>query len=401
MDITSFVLGMKMGKNSGGGTHPDLRYVTFMNGDEVLYVKPVAVGDDCVDVYTKGFISKPTKESDVQYKYTYSGWSIANDNTVDSNALKAVTEDRTVYACYTSAVRKYTITYYDGGTVLKTEQLEYGSMPSYVAEKDGFNFEGWEPKFTTVTGDASYYAQWSSALTFDGASWADISRLAESGEASQYFAVGDEKKISIDGTSYTVRILGYNHDDLADGSGKAKMTMQLTTSLSDTFNVSDWNTLSSDMETTLLPKFPSELRSLIKSVTKPCDVFAYEVYGKVVTPVNVNFKLFPLSMTEMCIRTIGKRRYTDADWETNITTLGTPYQYYENKYYTPNFGPSATLGSAGAWIRQYSRADGADMMFGLTTTMYLSSYFSGDSKSYTSSAKSQTVAKIVQVAFCI
>ena len=150
----------------GGGSSADVRYVTFMNGTEVLYKKPVAVGDDCVDVLQKGLIETPTKESTVQYNYGYIGWGASDNGTVDGNILKNITEDKTVYAIFTSILRFYTITYLDddGVTVLKTEQLPYGTVPSYVPTSSSGIFQEWIPAPTAVAGNASYKAVWSAAI---------------------------------------------------------------------------------------------------------------------------------------------------------------------------------------------------------------------------------------------
>lgn len=150
----------------GGGSSADVRYVTFMNGNTVLYKKPVAVGDDCVDVYTKGLIEEPKKESTVQYNYTYYGWGASDGGAANANILKNITEDKTVYAIFTATVRYYTITYLDsdGVTVLKTEQVAYGTVPSYTPTKEGYDFDKWTPTPTMVTGEASYTASWSSVL---------------------------------------------------------------------------------------------------------------------------------------------------------------------------------------------------------------------------------------------
>lgn len=146
----------------GGGASADVRYVTFMNGNTVLYKKPVAVGDDCVDVLTKGLIETPTKENTAQYSYTYCGWGASDGGDVDADIFKNITEDKTVYAIYTATVRTYTVTYYDndGTTVLKTETLAYGVRPSYVPIKTDHEFVEWTPAITSVTGDASYVASW-------------------------------------------------------------------------------------------------------------------------------------------------------------------------------------------------------------------------------------------------
>lgn len=209
----------------------DVRYVTFMNGEVTLYVKPVATGDDCVNVLTKGLITTPKKESTVDKVFTYAGWAATDGGEVNANVLKAVTENKSVYAAYTEAVRYYTITYYDsdGTTVLKTESLAYGSTPAYTPAKDGFNFEGWTPSLATVKGNASYTATWSEKLSFAGASWADIARISEAGEAADYFKVGDTKLVQLtNGETMKVVIAGFDHDTLADGTGKARMSVICT-----------------------------------------------------------------------------------------------------------------------------------------------------------------------------
>lgn len=150
------------GITTGGGSSADCCYVTFRNeatGEE--FVKPVATGDDCVDVVAKGLWAKPTKPSDAQYDYTYYGWGASDGGAADANILKNITEDKTVYAIFTGTLRSYTITWLDDdGSELKSETLLYGAMPSYEPTKDNYTFKGWTPAITAVTGDASYTASW-------------------------------------------------------------------------------------------------------------------------------------------------------------------------------------------------------------------------------------------------
>lgn len=211
------------------GTSDDVRYVTFMNGETVLYVKPVAVGDDCVDVVSKGLIETPTKEADAQYTYTHYGWGASDGGAADSTILQNITEDKTVYAIYTSAVRYYTITYLDddGVTVLKTETLAYGAMPSYEPVKEGYDFDGWTPAISSVTGDQTYTAIFTETIDLEGATWAAISAISAAGTGENYFAVGDTKSVYLKGTMGTKRldttlkvyILGFNHNSEVEGNG--------------------------------------------------------------------------------------------------------------------------------------------------------------------------------------
>lgn len=219
-----------------GGSSADVRYVTFKNYDGTVEYgkKAVAVGDDCADPIARGVFTKPSREPDAQYSYTFYGWATTPNGAADSNWNKAVTEDRTVYANFSAAVRYYTITYYDsdGTTVLKTESLAYGAMPStsYIPKKDGFAFIGWTPQLATVTGNASYTAAWNSVITFANASWEQIAELSEKGELQDNFSLNDTRTLVLtntDGTTLNVpvKIAAFSHDDLADDSGKAGITI--------------------------------------------------------------------------------------------------------------------------------------------------------------------------------
>lgn len=67
---------------------------------------------------------------------------------------------------------EYVITFVnDDGTILQSEQLEYGEMPIYngtVPTKEAtaeyeYEFIGWSPEITIVTGDAKYTATYKEA----------------------------------------------------------------------------------------------------------------------------------------------------------------------------------------------------------------------------------------------
>jgi len=227
------------GITTGGGSSEDVRYVTFMthDGSAELGKKPVAVGDNCADPIARGLFPTPIRESTVQYDYSFVGWANTENGAWDKSALNAITEDKTVYASYASVVRYYTVTYYDsdGSTVLKTESLAYGAMPNYIPAKAGSTFDGWTPALAAVTGDASYTASWIAKPDFNALTWAQIAQYSKSGEAATMFDLGATKTFTVrqpfNGVSQditvTAQIVGFNHDDLADGSGKAGITLRL------------------------------------------------------------------------------------------------------------------------------------------------------------------------------
>lgn len=284
---------------AGGGTSDELCYVTFMSYDgSVEYgKKAVAVGDDCADPIARGIFNTPTRESDAQYNYTFYGWATEVNGAADSNWNKSITEDKTVYANFASAVRYYTITYYDsdGTTVLKTESLAYGTVPSYVPTKSGYDFAGWEQELAAVTGEASYTATWTEEVSFATSSWARIAEISEAGEAEKYFAVGETKTLAFtyNGTTENVsaRIIGFNHDDLADGSGKAGISIALAQGLenvpqiTENANYEDSYIWENSKTRTALNSgayytgLPSDLRAVLKSVTKTSNAGYSKEYG--------------------------------------------------------------------------------------------------------------------------
>lgn len=200
----------------GGGSADGCVTVTFMNGDTVLFSRPVYIGDDCPDPIDQGHIKNtPTKESTVQYYYTYRGWGNAY-GAYDANILNNITEDKTVYATFISTLQTYTITYLDtDGSVLKTETLTYGSTPAYTPVKTGAAFQSWTPAVETVTGDATYTATWIARHPEEEDGYAlvlpttDVTvhtngdyYISDAIEAYEVLELGATYKITINGTAY-------------------------------------------------------------------------------------------------------------------------------------------------------------------------------------------------------
>ena len=122
------------------------------------------------------------------------------------------------------------------------------------------------------------FASTPSIPSFADATWEQIAQVAEAGTASNYFAVGDEKTIALStDEQITLVILGFNHDDLSDSSGKAGITIGMKNLLATTYRMNATETNSggwdeSEMRTTtmqtLLGQLPSDLQAVIKSVDK-------------------------------------------------------------------------------------------------------------------------------------
>ena len=115
----------------------------------------------------------PTKEGDVQYSYTFTGWSPEVDT---------VTGDIIYTAVFEKTVNKYTITWKNwDDEPLKTEQVEYGKTPVYSGEaptREGnaqysYTFTGWTPDIEAVTDNAEYTAMFAETVNTYTVTWVD------------------------------------------------------------------------------------------------------------------------------------------------------------------------------------------------------------------------------------
>lgn len=149
-------------KSGGSAEDAVVWTVTFIGADgNTLYQKLCLDGDACYDPVITGKLGTPTKESTPQYYYTYDGWSLTEGGTEDENALSSVTSDRTVYAAFIANTRYYTVRFFDGETILKTESVAYGEKATPPdAFKDGYFLVGWGTDDFTITQDADFYSEW-------------------------------------------------------------------------------------------------------------------------------------------------------------------------------------------------------------------------------------------------
>lgn len=126
-------------------------------------------------------------------------------------------------------------------------------------------------------------------ITLEEATWEQIAAVSASGKADEYWATGDQKTVNINGTSYALIVIGFNHDvlDASDakygdngyngGSKKAGITFQ-TKDLygtryamdSSNSNANGWN--GCEMRKTRMPSIysgmGSDLQKVIRTVTK-------------------------------------------------------------------------------------------------------------------------------------
>lgn len=152
------------------------------DGSEELYRMTVVNGGDGIDPIANGAITDPARASTAQYDFTYAGWSKKkDDDTFDSQALSNIEADRYVYVAYFKTLLYYNVHFYNGTTKLATQSTAYGSTAYYtgtepqktgVRNPEDYEFIGWDPSPSNITGEMSCYAQfefigsWARALVW-------------------------------------------------------------------------------------------------------------------------------------------------------------------------------------------------------------------------------------------
>lgn len=110
--------------------------VTFVNDDgTILDTQYIEQFESAINPITReeNQIPTPTKDSTIQYSYTFAGWD---------SALTNIVADRTITATYTESLREYTIQYISKGVTVKSATGLYGdnivydgNTPVYTAEE--------------------------------------------------------------------------------------------------------------------------------------------------------------------------------------------------------------------------------------------------------------------------
>lgn len=157
---------------------------------------------------------------------------------------------------------------------------------------------------------------------FANNTWEQIIEACHNNAVPDAWKVADHKPMTINGVDYQIDIIGKNHDDYSDGSGKAPLTFQLHDCYADTkqmnkgrTNVGGWG--SCDMRITHLPAIlalmPAAVQSGIREVNKLTSA------GNKTTTINTTAnKLFLLSEIEI----YGSIHYS-------ASGEGTQYDYYK------------------------------------------------------------------------
>lgn len=157
---------------------------------------------------------------------------------------------------------------------------------------------------------------------FANNTWEQIIEACHNNEVPDTWKVADQKPMTINGVDYQIDIIGKNHDDYSDGSGKAPLTFQLHDCYADTKQMNSSNTNSGGwtscaMRSTHLPAIlalmPTEVQSGIREVNKLTSA------GNQSATINTTAdKLFLLSEVEI----FGRSTYSKSG-------EGAQYDYYK------------------------------------------------------------------------
>lgn len=142
-------------------------------------------------------------------------------------------------------------------------------------------------------------------------SWEQINEVCSLGIADSFWEIGDEHELTMDGTSYGAIIIDFNHDDLADGSGKASITF----CSKDLININCRNeytlylstqqryagsVLRTQIQTLIDNKMDDIMKSIVKSVNKMTGYYADQPSNFVYeAPTPAEHYNFPFSEVEV------------------------------------------------------------------------------------------------------
>lgn len=165
-----------------------------------------------------------------QYAYTVVGLSYTPDGEtiLEPGGVLNVDHDIYLYPICEAEIRKYTVTFYNGTTLLESQEVLYGSTAIFTGETPTGSapFQRWNRSPQYVTEDRACYAEfYENPEETISDSWQEITRHIMDGDYTEVYSIGDTKLLDIGPNGKVLmRIVGFDHDDLADGSGKAPIT---------------------------------------------------------------------------------------------------------------------------------------------------------------------------------
>ena len=227
-------------------------------------------------------VGTPLTKANLLTDATATALGLSGDPTVN-DALYALSQKGSPAECHVYADAGTTVTMTKGAKTLTAVAGSNKQAVLYPAELGAWNVKRtWKGTTKTVSFTVEvigivYCYPFTVGRDLESTSWADISSISELGMAQQFFQVGDQKSITVNGVKYQTRIIGFNHDNLTSG-GKAGITFQMVDCLNTTYNMESSNTNANGwlncamrkthLRTTIWGQLESSLKSVIKTVNK-------------------------------------------------------------------------------------------------------------------------------------
>ena len=289
-------------------------YVSDGTTSTLLYTETVRHGGNAINPVTAGLIAEPTKPSTVQHNYRYTGWDTSLEN---------VTTDLNIYAVFATSVRKYTVSFWSGTTLMQRTAVDcYGSVRYTGASPtapEGTVWGGWDTLTINVQSDLDVRAVFisptlpssvpteydylysddpadNSAFTFS-----EFWGIIKNGMAQDYFTVGDKIKIcpnaeAFSDTSIVLQVEAFNHYKMASGTKMADVFFGMVGIMNQKYQMNSSNVNAdgwgaSKMRTylndTIFPDLPQNWKAVISLVQVPSSKGSQSA-----TIVTSNDKLF-------------------------------------------------------------------------------------------------------------
>lgn len=220
----------------------------------------------------------------------------------------------------------------DGGNFMSAEEKAYQEAMKTVVNKDAKDWTLDEQKAAATD------------IAKNGTSSVVYAKAKAAMDAGTKFST----KLT-NGQTLEYRIIGINHDDLADGSGKAGLTfLTISTTINSRMNAENSNTggwekseLRQKMNSGKIWKLmPSDLQSKVKAVTKLTNNVGGTDKNAAVTATSD--KLFLLSYSEIVPTSYWASSYP---W---TSSEGTQYEAFQGKV-TNNYSGNSCLGIGSSW----------------------------------------------------
>lgn len=213
---------------------------TILRNESMVSLAYKSVFDNCYHI--KGITNSTYNPTGAKNGYFYVPSVLYDSYTTDSNwstyasqfrKLEEWTVDGTVTG-ELDLVNRHMVRFFNSdGTLLGYQIVATGEDASYddtpvCPEDSSIPFSGFEPSPIGVTADMDCYAQF---ISFATASWEKIAEISETGEAANYFNIGDKRTETTNGIEMEFVIVGFDADCISTNK-IAGMTIVANTPLS-------------------------------------------------------------------------------------------------------------------------------------------------------------------------